>query len=352
MTDIDASLNPASVIHREQHLAHRAYPADVTFNDLIRANKRKSVMLMVGMSMLLVIVGGLFAAALVGYGGGDFEALLPSILLGALAAGVVAVIASTWSFYGGSNAILKISGATEIPREMDPQLHNVVEELAIAAGVPKPRIFVINDTALNAFATGRDPQHAAVAITVGLRQQLSRDELAGVMAHELSHIRHFDIRFAMLMATMVGLIVFACDAFWRVLRVGMFSGGGRRSSGGKSGGGAGAVYAIILVIALILAIIAPILASMIRFAMSRQREYLADAGAVELTRYPQGLISALEKLGACHEPLEVANRATAHLYIVNPLKSAMKGKGHELNSVFRTHPPLHERVDRLRALME
>jgi heat shock protein HtpX len=343
----------SSVIHREQQLAHRAYPANVTFNDLIRANKRKSVLLMVGMSMLLVIVGGLLTAAIVGYSGGDATVLLPSIILGAVVAGVIAIIASTWSFFGGSEAILKISGAIEISPEMDPQLHNVVEELAIAAGIPKPRVFVINDTALNAFATGRDPQHAAVAITVGLRQQLSRDELAGVMAHELSHIRHFDIRFAMLMATMVGLIVLACDAFWRVLRVGMFTGGSRRSSGGGGkDGGAGAVYAVILVVALILAIIAPMLAMMIRFAMSRQREYLADAGAVELTRYPQGLISALEKLGACHEPLEVANRATAHLYIVNPLKSAMRGEGHELNSVFRTHPPLHDRIARLQALIQ
>jgi heat shock protein HtpX len=344
----------SSVIHREQHLAHRAYPANVTFNDLIRANKRKSTLLMIGMSLLLVIVGGLFGAVLVGYSGGGMDALLPSVLIGALAAAIVAVLASTWSFYSGSNAILKISGAIEIPAEMDPQLHNVVEELCIAAGIPKPRVFVINDTALNAFATGRDPEHAAVAITVGLRKQLSRDELAGVMAHELSHIRHYDIRFAMLMATMVGLIVFACDAFWRIIRLHMLTGGARRSSGGRGGkdGGAGAVYAIIFVIAIILAAIAPMLAMMIRFAMSRQREYLADAGAVELTRYPEGMISALERLGACHEPLEVANRATAHLYIVNPLKSAMKGEGHELNSMFRTHPPLHERIERLRALIQ
>jgi heat shock protein HtpX len=156
----------------------------------------------------------------------------------------------------------------------------------------------------------------------------------------------------MLMATMVGLIVLACDAFWRVLRIGMFTGAGRRSSGGGGKQGGNPAMIVILVIALILAIIAPILAMMIRFAMSRQREYLADAGAVELTRYPQGLISALEKLGACHEPLEVANRATAHLYIVNPLKNAMKGEGHELNSVFRTHPPLHDRIARLQALIQ
>jgi len=174
-------------------------------------------------------------------------------------------------------------------------------------------------------------------------------EVAGVMAHELSHVGHYDIRFAMLMATMVGLIVFACDAFWRILRYSSFSGGRRSSRGGGKGGGA--VMAVILVIAIILAIIAPTLAMLIRFAVSRQREYLADAGAVELTRYPQGLISALEKLGACREPLEVANRATSHLYIVNPLKNAVRGEGHELNSVFATHPPLNDRIARLRALI-
>ena len=340
----------SSVIHSE-HPPIRAYPANITFNDLIRANKRKSALLMVGMSVLLVLVGGAFAAAIVAYNGGDMQVIIPSIVLGALAAAVVAAIASAWSYFGGSETILRISGAQEVPPETDRQLHNVVEELAIAAGIPKPRIYMINDTALNAFATGRDPQHAAVAITTGLRQQLTRDELAGVMAHELSHVRHYDIRFAMLMATMVGLIVLACDAFWRTLRVGMWSGGGRRGGRGGDKGGNPAML-VVLVIAIILAIIAPILASLIRLAVSRQREYLADAGAVELTRYPQGLISALEKLGADREPLEAANRATSHLYIVNPLKSAVRGKGHELSSVFLTHPPLHERIERLRALTQ
>jgi heat shock protein HtpX len=340
----------SSVIHREQELRRRAYPANVTFVDLIRANKRKSALLMIGMSVLLVVVGAAFAAAITVYsGGGDMPSLVPSVILGAVAAAVVAIIASFWSFYGGSSAILKISGAIEIPREMDPQLHNVVEELAIAAGIPKPKVFVINDTALNAFATGRDPQHAAVAITVGLRQQLSRDELAAVMAHEISHIRHFDIRFAMLMATMVGLIVFAADALRRIL---WYGGRGARRSSDSGGKGGNPAMIIILVVALVLSIIAPMVAMLIRFAVSRQREYLADAGAIELTRYPEGLIGALQKLGGCKEPLEVANRATAHMYIVNPLKSAMQGEGHELNSMFRTHPPLHERIERLRALIQ
>jgi len=339
--------NGSSVIHTE-HARIRALPPNVTFLDLIRRNKRKSVVLMIGMGLLAVALGAGLAVAFAAWGGGGAEVLLPSLLLGGGVAAVVAVVASLWSFHGGSDAILRMSGATPIEKKDDPQLFNVVEELAIAAGVPMPRVFLIQDEAINAFATGRDPEHGAVAITTGLRARLTRDELAGVMAHELSHIRNYDIRFAMLMATMVGLIVFACDAFWRVLFYGRLAGGSRRGGGGKGN----AAMLIVVVVAVILAIIAPMLAMLIRFAVSRQREYLADAGAVELTRYPAGLISALEKLGASKTPLKGANRATAHMFIVNPLRNAMRGKGHEVSSAFRTHPPLHDRIDRLRALME
>jgi heat shock protein HtpX len=337
------------VIHTERDRV-QALPYNVTFHDLIRANKRKSVLLMLGMSMLVVALGGVLAGAITAWGGGA-GAIIPSIVLGVAVAAAVAVLASLWSFYGGSEAVLRIAGARPIAKSHDPQLFNVVEELSIAAGNPMPRVYLIDDPALNAFATGRDPEHGAVAITTGLRQKLSRDELAGVMAHEISHIRHYDIRFAMLMATMVGLIVFACDAFWRVMWYGRWHGTGSRSMRG-GGKGSGAAIAIVMVIAVVLAIIAPTLAMLIRMAVSRQREYLADAGAVELTRYPQGLIGALEKLGASKQPLKAANRATAHLYIVNPLKSALKGKGHELSSRFRTHPPLGDRIARLRALIE
>ncbi|TDJ59018.1 MAG: zinc metalloprotease HtpX [Planctomycetota bacterium] len=339
--------NGSSVIHTERERV-RALPPNVTFLDLIRRNKRKSVMLMIGMGLLAVALGAGLAVALTAWGGGGSEALLPSLLLGGAVAAVVAVVASYWSLHGGSSAVLRMSGATPIEKKDDPQLFNVVEELAIAAGIPMPRVFLIHDEAINAFATGRDPEHAAVAITTGLRARLTRDELAGVMAHELSHIRNYDIRFAMLMATMVGLIVFACDAFWRMLFYSRLSGGSRRGGGGKGN----AAMLIVVVVAVILAIIAPMLAMLIRLAVSRQREYLADAGAVELTRYPQGLIGALEKLGASKTPLKGANRATAHMFIVNPLRNAMRGKGHEASSAFRTHPPLHDRIDRLRALME
>ncbi|MHC4414938.1 MAG: M48 family metallopeptidase [Planctomycetota bacterium] len=341
----------SSVIHSERE-RFRALPAHVTFYDLIRANKRKSAALMIGMGCLVILLGAGLGGALTVYAtGGDLPSLWPSVAIGAAAAALVAVAGSLWSFYRGSSAILRMAGARPIVKHDDPQLFNVVEELSIAAGSPMPQVYLIDDRAPNAFATGRDPEHGAVAITTGLREQLSRDELAGVMAHEISHIRHLDIRLAMLMATMVGLIVFACDAFWRIMWYGQWRGTGRRSVRG-GGKGAGAAVVIVGAIAIILAIIAPTLAMLIRLAVSRQREYLADAGAVELTRYPQGLIGALEKLGAAREPLKAANRATAHLYIVNPLKNALKGKGHELSSAFRTHPPLHDRIRRLRALIE
>jgi len=342
------------VIHTDNP-AIRGLPASVTFPDLIRRNKRRSTLLMLGMGLLVVLVGMAITIILGFYTGAarDEVNLVQSLVLGGIASVIVASLAGVWSFYGSSNAILSISGAREIAKQDDPQLYNVVEELAIAAGIPPPKVYLIDDTALNAFATGRDPEHAAVAITKGLRAQLSRDELAGVMAHEFSHIRFYDIRFAMLMATMVGLIVFASDAALQMMRIHFWSGGGRRASrrGGGDNKGAAIIMLILFVVSLILMIIAPTLAMLIRMSVSREREYLADAGAVELTRYPQGLISALQKLGACREPLEVANRATSHLYIVNPLKNALKGDGHQIDSVFRTHPPLADRIARLSALI-
>lgn len=345
----------SSVVHTENP-AIRGLPANVTFNDLIARNKRKSVLLMMLMGVLALLVGTSATIAIGVYTGSasaSLESLLMSGAVGFVGALVFTIIASVWSLYGGSNAILRLSGAKEITKAQDPQLFNVVEELVIAAGLPMPKVYIIDDTALNAFATGRDPEHAAIAITKGLRAQLTRDELAGVMAHELSHVRYYDVRFGMLMATMVGLIVFASDAALRFMRIHFwYGGGGRRSRGSREGGQGAAVIAIIvMVLALVLMIIAPMLAMLIRFSISREREYLADAGAVELTRYPQGLIGALEKLGACREPLEVANKATSHLYIVNPLKNALKREGHEMNSAFRTHPPLHDRIARLQTLI-
>ena len=373
----------AGAVHRERDPL-RAYPPSLTYLDLIRRNKRESVLLMFGVVLLAVLVGAAisatvqlaFAADPVGrnldvgfsYFSGDFdrmeraiersdhrqeslgETLLPSVLLGALVATIIAALACSWSWFGGDKAILRMAGAHPIEKKDDPQLFNVVEELSIAAGLPMPRVYLIHSRALNAFATGRDPKHASVAITTGLRAHLNRDELAGVMAHEIAHIRHFDVRFAMLMATLVGLIVFACDAFLRISFYSRHAGVGRSGGGGGRGGkGQGGALILMMLIAIILAVIAPLLATLMQMAISRRREYLADAGAVELTRYPEGLASALQKLSDCNETLKAGNRATEHLFIVNPSKKSLRTK-HRRNSLFSTHPPIQERVNRLLAL--
>lgn len=305
-----------------------------TFNTLIAANRRKSTWLVIGFLVLFMLTVYAFAVFLIG---GD----LRSGVAPAAIALVLGVLVALLSYYKGGNVVLAMSGAKEIRKEDDPQLWNVVEELTIAGGIPMPRIYVIDDTALNAFATGRDPEHAAVAITKGLRSRLDRPELQGVLAHELSHVRNYDIRYSMLLAVMVGLLVLLADVFRRWL----WWGGGRRRSR-RSGDGGGGGMAIIAVVAIVLSIIAPLLAKLIQLAASREREYLADASAVELTRYPEGLASALEKLGSDKEVLEVANRATEHLYIVNPFKPfEARSKG-----VLSTHPPLADRIHRLRAL--
>lgn len=325
-----------------------AYPRDITFNDLIARNRRNTLWLVLGMSLLAVAVVEIIALVTMAYAGagpgqGGSPFSIPGLIIAGLAALAVVFIAGTWSYFNGASTILRISGARPIEKKDDPQLFNVVEELAIAAGLPIPRIYLMDDPALNAFATGRDPRHACLAITTGLRSRLNRDELQGVMAHEMAHVRHYDIRLTMMVATMVGLIVLLCDMF---LRMAFYAprGGSRRSS--KEGGG-GAV--ILLVIALILSVIAPLLATIIQLAISRQREYLADAGAVELTRNPQGLASALRTLASDTQPLAHANRATAHLFIVNPHLNA-KGRENR-NSVFSTHPPIQDRIDRILALL-
>ena len=236
-----------------------------------------------------------------------------------------------------------MSRAHQIRKADDPQLFNVVEELCLAGGLPTPKVYLIDDTAMNAFATGRNPQHAAVAITTGLRQRLTREELQAVMAHELSHVRHYDILYAMLVTVMVGVLVMLCDVFLRS----MWWGGGsrrRRSSGSREGGNP--IQLVLLILGIVLAILAPILARVIQLALSRQREYLADVGSVELTRNSEGMISALAKLSQDSEVLEVANRATAPLYIVHPIKKFEK----RAKSIFDTHPPIRDRILRLQSL--
>jgi heat shock protein HtpX len=307
-----------------------------TFHTLIARNKRNSVIL-IGVFMLLFIGMGLLIGAVWGHGNATFSIAVAAI------AGIVAFGLTMGSYYGGSSVLLSMSQAKEIVHADDPQLFNVVEEVCLAGGMPLPRIFIINDMAMNAFATGRNPQNASVAITVGLRTKLSRDELQGVMAHELSHIRNYDILYAMLMAVMIGVLVMLCDIFLRSVFWGR---AGHRRGGNRNSRDGGWLQIILLVVAVVLAIIAPILARVIQMSLSRQREYLADAGSVELTRNPEGLIGALNKLGGDNEVLEVANRATAGLYFVHPVKNFEKRAA----SVFCTHPPIEDRVERLRQL--
>lgn len=301
----------------------------LTFQDMIARNKRNSVFLMTAMVAFLLLLGAVF--------GGAFQSLEAGLAIALVVAVVWLLIA--WS--SGTGALMAFSGASEIEKKDHPQLFNIVEELSLAAGLPLPRIYVINTDAPNAFATGIDPQHAAVAITTGLLNKLNRDELQGVMAHEMGHIRNFDIRYTMLMAMLAGAIVMLSELFLRAL---WYGGSGRsRRSSRREGSGNGQI--IFIVIGIALAILAPLLTTIIRLALSRQREYLADASAVEFTRNPDGLAGALAKLAADDTPMEVSN-ATAPLYIVNP-KLGLRGGG---NSLFSTHPPIPERIARLQGL--
>jgi len=307
-----------------------------TFHTLIAKNRRNSFILIAGFTLFFVGLGLLIGMV---WGNGDW-------VFGAVVACIAAVVAfflTLASYYGGSSALLGMSGAKRIDRSDDPQLFNVVEELCLAGGLPLPKIYLINDTAMNAFATGRNPKHAAVAITTGLRQKLKRDELQGVMAHELSHVRHYDILYATLMAVMVGVLVMLCDVFLRSM---WWGAGSRRRRRSSRDSGANIVQLILLVVAIVLAIISPILARIIQMALSRQREYLADAGSVKLTRNPEGLAAALARLDGDEEVLEVANRATAPLYIVHPIKKFEERS----KSIFDTHPSVPERIRRLMSL--
>jgi heat shock protein HtpX len=317
-----------------------------TFRDLIADNKRKSFWLVVLFALFVVVVAGTLALAIILYFDPDLIGHIawgPAILLGVFVAGL-AFIGMFLAYDSGDQLILSISGARPIEKADDPQLFNVVEEVAIAAGIPMPKVYLIHDSAPNAFATGRDPEHASVAITTGLREKLNRDELQGVLAHEVSHIRNYDIRLMMLLAVLIGTIVMLADLFWQIL---WFSGG--RRSGGSSkddSKGGGLIVLVIFVLAILLAIVAPLLAQIIQLAVSRQREYLADASAVELTRNPLGLASALRKIDDDPDELKTANRGTAHLYIANPIKK-FEGRA---ETVFASHPPIQDRIRRLEAL--
>ncbi|MFN8521166.1 MAG: zinc metalloprotease HtpX [Chloroflexota bacterium] len=304
-----------------------------TFQQQIAQNKRRSWLLVIILTLILVALGALVGYAFIGTTGGAVAAVVFAIVLSA--------ILSAGAFFSGDSLVLAASQARQVTQDQAPQLMNVVQEMCLAAGLPMPKVYVIDDTAPNAFATGRDPQHASVAVTTGLLDKLDREELQGVIGHEISHVRNYDIRFSLLVGVLVGSIALIADMF---VRATFWSGMGRRSRGNRdSGGGA---QAVIMLVALVFAVLAPIFASLVQFAVSRQREYLADASSVDLTRNPTGLERALATIAADPEPLEVANRATQHLYIVNPIKKLDDRSA----GLFSTHPPIRERIDRLRAL--
>jgi heat shock protein HtpX len=301
----------------------------VTFRDRIAANKRNSVFLIACFLAFVAVFGYVIGYAWIGDP--------VSAIFGLVLAFVVGTISGLATYYGGDRMVLAASRAREITHEDAPVLFNVVEEMAIAGGLPMPKIYIIEDAAPNAFATGRDPEHASVAVTSGLLEKLDRDELQGVVAHELAHVGNLDIRYAMLVGILVGTTVLISDFFLRGL---WFGGSGRRREGG------GQAQLIMMIVAIVLAILAPFFARLLQLSISRQREYLADSTAVQFTRNPKGLADALQKISGDSEVLEVANRATAHLYIVNPIKKfEERAKG-----IFSTHPPVEERIQILRSL--
>ncbi len=294
--------------------------------DAVAANRWRTVALITVFTGLLIalgyVVGEVFAP-----GGG--VAMVPAAL-------GLSGVSATASYFAGDKLVLAQSQARELAPGEETQLRNIVETLSIGLGIPPPRIYLIDDTAPNAFATGRDPKHASIAVTRGLIDKLDRTEMEGVIAHELSHVGNHDIRVMLLVTVLVGTIALLSDWMFRSFAWG----GGRR--GRDRGGGGG----IILIIAIALAILTPIIATVIQLAVSRQREYLADASGALLTRYPPGLASALRKIAADTEALEVANKATASLYFANPLKDAPRA----MDGLFDTHPPIAERIRRLEAM--
>ena len=294
----------------------------------ISANRWRSVVLTASMGLLLLLIGyfiGLY--------------FLDNAIIGLILALIVWGILSLIAYFQGDSLLLAVSRARKIKRDDNPRLYNIVEEMKIASGLEKmPDIYIIDDPALNAFATGRDPSKASVAVTSGLLAKLNRDELQGVIGHEMAHIKNRDVLLMAMCAVMLGTIVILA---WYATRVLFFSGGGRRSSGG---GGQGQI--IILAVGIVLLILAPILAQIIYFTVSRKREYLADASSALYTRYPEGLASALEKISASTVQLKSANQATAPMYTINPFRQ----KGKAASNLTSTHPPISDRIRILRAM--
>lgn len=297
----------------------------------IRANQIRSAILVTGMAALLLLIGFFIGVAFLGSAVGGLAIAL-----------VIWIVMTLVAYFQGDNIFLSMSKAKKIKRDDHPRLYNIVEEMKIASGLEKiPDIYIIDDPGLNAFATGRDPKRASIAVTSGLLQKLNRDELQGVVAHEMAHIQNRDVLLMTMTGVLLGTIVMIS---WYMTYMLFFASmtGGRRSS--SSGGGSGQV--IILLIGIALMILAPIAAQLIYFAISRKREYLADATSAQYTRYPEGLAAALEKLAASTGQLKTANKATAPMYIINPFRQ----KGRAAADLSSTHPPISERIRILRSM--
>lgn len=291
----------------------------------ITSNKRKSFLLIAIFIIFVIALGWIFGK----FTGDSYGALIFAL--------IISLVMALTSFYGGDKVALWTSGAKgPIQKNDNPYIYRMVENLCITAGLPMPKIYLIPDPAPNAFATGRDPKHASIALTTGLIERLENEELEGVIAHELSHIKNYDIRLAMIVIVLVGVVALLSD--W-LLRFRFF--GGKRDD--REGGGQ--IGAILIIVGIILAILSPLVGKLIQLAISRKREFLADADGALLTRYPEGLAKALEKISSYSQPMKMANDATAHLYIANPF-GAKTGKF--FHKLFSTHPPAEERIKSLR----
>lgn len=309
----------------------------VNVYEAIAVNKRKSLVVMLGFVVFVTLAVYFISqgmAAFYGYQPGG----LGIVGLALIVSGIVSLI----SYYFSDSIVLSISGARPADRKRDFDLYTVAENLAIGAGIPKPKLYVIDDPAPNAFATGRDPGHAVVCATTGLLDKLNRTELEGVIGHELTHVRNYDTRLMSVVAVLVGMIALLGDLFLRMT----FWGRGRRDR--DEGGELGVIF---IVVGILFAILSPIIGQLIQLAISRRREFLADAGSVEITRQPSGLISALRKISADLEPLQTANKATAHMFIVNPFGGKDHGAKGWFADLFNTHPPIPERIKALQKMI-
>lgn len=305
----------------------------------VDANKRKSAIVIILFSIFIVVSTYLISRGMGVYFGYETSGVgVTGIAL------IMSGIASFCGYWFSDKIVLGISGARPADRKRDFLFYTVAENMSLAAHVPMPKLFVIDDTAPNAFATGRDPAHAAICATTGILAKLKRTELEGVIAHEMSHVQNYDTRLMSVVAVLVGMVVLLGDFFMRAT---WWGGSASRRSDDREGGDAGA---IMIVVGLLFAILSPIVAQLIQLAISRRRELLADASAVKLTRQPEGLLNALVKISGDREPLEAANKATAHLYIINPFKG-VHGTRDWFAGLFNTHPPLSERVAQLKAMM-